>query len=105
MELSQLYSKHDKVPEMRRLIDDIRPFLEMVSKAKGGKVFKNLIDRFVELKSATADEVRCDVLQLLPVAAVPSCNQLFRSPLRKSACAVTASHGHKRRSVPSCDRP
>eukprot|EP00045_Choanoeca_perplexa_P005240 m.44431 g.44431 ORF g.44431 m.44431 type:complete len:434 (+) comp13012_c0_seq2:220-1521(+) len=56
MELSQLYSKHDKVAEMRQLIDDIRPFLEMVSKAKGGKVFKNLIDRFVELKSATPDE-------------------------------------------------
>ncbi|EDQ84550.1 uncharacterized protein MONBRDRAFT_12666 [Monosiga brevicollis MX1] len=55
-ELSQLYSKYDKAAEMRQLIDDVRPFLEVISKAKGGKVFKNLIDRFVELKSATPDE-------------------------------------------------
>eukprot|EP00730_Choanoeca_flexa_P017010 TRINITY_DN8135_c0_g1_i1.p1 TRINITY_DN8135_c0_g1~~TRINITY_DN8135_c0_g1_i1.p1 ORF type:complete len:434 (+),score=140.04 TRINITY_DN8135_c0_g1_i1:155-1456(+) len=56
MELSQLYSKHDRVAQMRQLIDDVRPFLESVSKAKGGKVFKNLIDRFVELESATPEE-------------------------------------------------
>ena len=78
-ELSQLYFKHDKVAEMRRLIDDIRPFLEMVSKAKGGKVFKNLIDRFVELKSATAEEVRA--------------REAFNSPVLLSSLVILITVG------------
>lgn len=43
---------------LRELIKQVRPFLGDVSKAKGGKLFKELIDRFVELTSATAEEVR-----------------------------------------------
>ncbi|EGD79937.1 26S proteasome non-ATPase regulatory subunit 11 [Salpingoeca rosetta] len=51
----QLYKAAD-ADGLRRLIDAIKPFLNVVSKAKGGKLFKQIIDRFVDLTNATADE-------------------------------------------------
>lgn len=58
VKLSQLCGKLNDAARLRQLISDVRPFLAAVSKAKGGKLFKELIDRFVELTSASADEVR-----------------------------------------------
>lgn len=54
--LCELLFKAGDANGLRRLIDAIKPFLNVVSKAKGGKLFKQLIDRFVDLNNASPDE-------------------------------------------------
>eukprot|EP00056_Hartaetosiga_gracilis_P011936 m.185716 g.185716 ORF g.185716 m.185716 type:complete len:415 (+) comp13605_c6_seq1:111-1355(+) len=54
--LCEQHYKAGNVEGIRDLIHSIRPFLSVVSKAKGGKLFKQLIDRFVDMENATPEE-------------------------------------------------
>eukprot|EP00055_Hartaetosiga_balthica_P003160 m.6712 g.6712 ORF g.6712 m.6712 type:complete len:414 (+) comp2641_c0_seq1:48-1289(+) len=56
MTLCEEHYKIGNVEGLRELIHSVKPFLSVVSKAKGGKLFKHLIDRFVDLEKATAEE-------------------------------------------------
>lgn len=43
--------------ELAKLIDDVKPFLKTVSKAKGSKLFRNLINSFLSLPDEKARQV------------------------------------------------
>jgi 26S proteasome regulatory subunit N6 len=42
---------------MKDLIGAVRPFLSVISKAKGGKLFRVLLDNFLEIDNATDEQV------------------------------------------------
>jgi len=48
--LATLYNKGAKIDELRALIMAIRPFMNQISKAKGGKLFRHLLDMFLSIK-------------------------------------------------------
>lgn len=55
--VAPLYAKHGKVAELKALVTQVQPFLEVVSKAKGGKLFRIVIDAFLALDGHTAEKV------------------------------------------------
>lgn len=42
---------------MKDLMTAVRPFLSVISKAKGGKLFRVILDNFLEIDNAVADQV------------------------------------------------
>eukprot|EP01147_Barroeca_monosierra_P008112 gene8112-772_t len=54
--LGELLYKAGDVAGLRKLIEEVKPFLNVFSKAKGGKLFKQLLDRFVDFEAATSEE-------------------------------------------------
>lgn len=43
--------------ELGQLIADTRPFLDLISKARGGQLFKSLLDNFLEIPNALPEKV------------------------------------------------
>eukprot|EP00051_Salpingoeca_urceolata_P034706 m.26277 g.26277 ORF g.26277 m.26277 type:complete len:184 (-) comp8166_c0_seq2:27-578(-) len=55
--VSDLYVKHNKQEDLAALIKNIRPFLSLASKAKGGQIFKGLLDKFLTFETDRAAQV------------------------------------------------
>ena len=55
--VAALYAKHGRVPELKGLVQSVQPFLTKVSKAKGGKLFRSIIDAFLSLQGHIEDKV------------------------------------------------
>mmetsp|Transcript_28291 Transcript_28291/g.74222 ORF Transcript_28291/g.74222 Transcript_28291/m.74222 type:complete len:461 (-) Transcript_28291:45-1427(-) len=54
---AKLFNKHKCTNAMKDLITAVRPFLSEISKAKGGKLFRVLLDNFLEIDNATVEQV------------------------------------------------
>lgn len=58
LDLGNLFKETKKAKELAELIVYTRPFLNMVSKAKAGKLVRNLVDMFLDLEAGTGEEIR-----------------------------------------------
>ncbi|KXJ17356.1 26S proteasome non-ATPase regulatory subunit 11A [Exaiptasia diaphana] len=58
LNLSTLLSKTNKAEELGGLIKFIRPFLQLVSKAKAAKLVRTLVDCFLDMEATTGMEAR-----------------------------------------------
>ncbi|RWS17852.1 26S proteasome non-ATPase regulatory subunit 11-like protein [Dinothrombium tinctorium] len=57
IELGQLLSKANKPKELEQLIRNIRPFLNLISKAKAAKLVRHLVDLFLDMEAGTGLEI------------------------------------------------
>jgi 26S proteasome regulatory subunit N6 len=57
LELGQKLSKEGKAEELCKLIQNVRPFLGLISKAKAAKLVRGLVDMFLDMEAATGYEV------------------------------------------------
>lgn len=55
--LAPLYLKNNKTEELMQLVYLVRPFIGQVSKAKGSKLFRSVLDAFLLLTDYTAEKV------------------------------------------------
>uniref|UniRef100_A0A2C9JVC2 PCI domain-containing protein n=1 Tax=Biomphalaria glabrata TaxID=6526 RepID=A0A2C9JVC2_BIOGL len=57
LEMGKLYADQNKANELANLIKCVRPFLNLVSKAKAAKLVRALVDLFLDMEAATGSEV------------------------------------------------
>ncbi|CAG9136501.1 unnamed protein product [Plutella xylostella] len=58
LNLGEKYKKEGKAQELAELIKATRPFLSLISKAKGAKLVRSLVDFFLDLEAGTGIEVQ-----------------------------------------------
>ncbi|XP_059171604.1 26S proteasome non-ATPase regulatory subunit 11-like isoform X2 [Physella acuta] len=57
LEMGKLYADQNNANELANLIKCVRPFLNLVSKAKAAKLVRALVDLFLDMEAATGSEV------------------------------------------------
>ncbi|CAG5120199.1 unnamed protein product [Candidula unifasciata] len=57
LEVGNLFAEQKKADELANLIKYVRPFLNMVSKAKAAKLVRALVDLFLDMEAGTGNEV------------------------------------------------
>lgn len=55
--LGFLYAKNNRVGDLKNLVQIVRPIMDQVSKAKGGKMFRTVLDQFLSLKGVKQEQV------------------------------------------------
>ncbi|KNC71857.1 hypothetical protein SARC_15600, partial [Sphaeroforma arctica JP610] len=55
-ELATRYTKNGQANELKNLIESIRPFLKLLSKAKAGKLLRKVVGQRLDMKDASRDE-------------------------------------------------
>jgi len=73
VEVSRIYSENGRTEDLKKLITSIRPFMTNISKAKGGKLFRLVLDRFLAIGDA----------QLVQVAVLNECIEWTKTGKRR----------------------
>lgn len=58
------------ISELANLIKCVRPFLNLVSKAKAAKLVRALVDLFLDMEAATGSEVYLTIKIFLPLHTI-----------------------------------
>lgn len=94
MELGNILAKRKNTHELRKMIENTRPFLASLGKAKAAKLVRNLVDLCLCIEDQDGD---------IKVGLSEKATDGYRN-LHRSTCAKSASSGRRSRIAPSSDR-
>lgn len=95
-QLAILYASEKKAEELNALLKTVRPLLTRVSKAKGGKLVRHIIDQFLKIDGNVDDEVA------LVVDSIEWTKEANRRFLRQTLEIILASLNLKARKYQDC---
>merc|ERR1719289_71123 len=93
MELGSKYKSEGNAQDLQKLIQMIRPFTKLLSKAKAAKLVRGLVDMYLDMETTTGCEVElCKECIQWAMEDLSTCTLTWRQrPVVRWSCAKSVS--------------